>query len=90
MLAILNELPGELILTEYQTNPRFFAASQLLELVPEKNRTKVNVMNQPLEACEKAWDDARKNRGTIVICGSFFLAAETRNWIRIKTSDESS
>ena len=81
MLAILAEIPGKLILTQYHTNPRYLATETLLTLLPPEKRSSTTVVTQPLEACQIGHKIAQREGATMVVCGSFFLAAETRNWM---------
>lgn len=81
MLAILRGIPGKLILTQYHSNPRYLAAEKLWKLLPEKEKSNASMFDQPLEACEEAFRCAKQDHAIIVVCGSFFLAAETRPWI---------
>jgi dihydrofolate synthase/folylpolyglutamate synthase len=81
MLQILDEVPLRLILTQYQNNPRYFPIEQLIGLTSPQQRESLMIADNPVEACEKAWQLASETGGTVVVCGSFFLAAETRQWI---------
>jgi dihydrofolate synthase/folylpolyglutamate synthase len=46
---------------------------------------KTSVIEDPIEACEAALASVTPG-GALVICGSFFLAAECRGWLAAKSS----
>jgi dihydrofolate synthase/folylpolyglutamate synthase len=79
MLSSLSQLANRLILTRYHGNPRFRPPEELAALVPESIRGVTSIMDDPLDACRVGHRLASPG-GTLVICGSFFLAAETRDW----------
>jgi dihydrofolate synthase/folylpolyglutamate synthase len=80
MLQQLSPLADHLMLTRFTGNPRFKPAAELLELVPPDKRTAAQVIEQPIAACSAALAAVNPG-GMLVICGSFFLAAETREWL---------
>ncbi len=80
MLHQLSPLADHLVLTRFAGNPRFRPAAELLDLVPLARAGSVQVVEQPIAACSTALD-AVKPGGMLVVCGSFFLAAETREWL---------
>ena len=81
MLKILSEIPGHLILTQYQTNPRYQLTETLLSLLPKQKQSSTMVIKDPIQACQEGLARSKQSDATMVICGSFFLAAETRDWI---------
>ena len=81
MLKVLSEIPGHLILTQYQTNPRYQSTDQLLSVLPKRKQSSTSVIQNPIQACQVGLEKSKQNRANLVICGSFFLAAETRDWI---------
>jgi dihydrofolate synthase/folylpolyglutamate synthase len=80
MLRSLASVANGLILTRYHGNPRFRAPEQMTSLVPESLRQATCVIEDPIEACRQGLQLAKPG-GTFVICGSFFLVAETRAWL---------
>lgn len=80
MLALLAEVASDLILTRYHGNPRYFPPQSIRDLVPASLQASTQIIDDPLQACRRAIEMATPG-GTVVVCGSFFLAAETRHWI---------
>ena len=80
MLVALATVADQLVLTQYQGNPRYVTTDALLALVPEPARSRVTVVSDPIEACKTGLRQATPG-GALVVCGSFFLVAETRDWI---------
>jgi len=77
MLQCLAEVADKLILTRYHGNPRFRAPEELLAAVPPG--VAVSIQEQPEVALSLARLNGQSaDRNLIVICGSFFLAAELR------------
>lgn len=72
MLALLEPLADTLILTRYQSNPRWFDLESLANMTKHSNFL---TEPHPQAAFEQAVRAAGP-RGRVVICGSFFLAAE--------------
>ena len=81
MVEILKEINGPMVLTEFQTNPRRLTSENLLQLLPEEKKLSAHVVRPPLQACQYGMRLAEEAEATLVICGSFFLAAETRDWV---------
>ncbi|MEZ6089823.1 MAG: folylpolyglutamate synthase/dihydrofolate synthase family protein [Pirellulaceae bacterium] len=77
MIDILGRCCKHLLLTRYRTNPRWYPPQQLALLAAE-----VAGQNwQVIEDAHDAIDMARRLAGpggVVVVCGSFFLAAEVR------------
>ncbi|TWU40672.1 Folylpolyglutamate synthase [Novipirellula artificiosorum] len=89
MLDWLSPLATHLILTRYVGNPRYREPSKLRAMVDESRIGKsglesITVLEDPIEACEVGLAKATPG-GAVVICGSFFLAAETRSWLQGKS-----
>lgn len=80
MLRILADVADHLVLTRFWGNPRFRAPDGMLSLVPLPLRNNCVVQPDPIRACELGID-AIGTGGVLVVCGSFFLAAETRHWL---------
>ncbi len=80
MLDSLAGVAERLILTRYHGNPRFRPPDQMTALVPASHRQSMLVIDDPIEACRHGLQLATPG-GTLVVCGSFFLAAETRQWL---------
>ena len=80
MLVKLAEVADDLILTQYRGNPRFQPTDQLLPLVPESQVASLEVVQDPVAACVAGLGHVTPG-GVLVVCGSFFLAAETRGWL---------
>lgn len=75
MMRILQQYGRHLVLTQYRSNPRVRPAAELLEMVADRENVTVT------ESAEEAIDRARSMAAAddaVVICGSFFLAAELR------------
>ena len=85
MLERLVEPASDLVLTRFASNPRFRRPSELVPLVPSSFAGQVEVVDEPLAACQAALDRVKPG-GVMVICGSFFLAAETREWVQARES----
>jgi dihydrofolate synthase/folylpolyglutamate synthase len=85
MLALLADITDQLILTRFLGNPRFQPPAELKPLVPAPLAAKTSVMEDPIEACAAALASVTPG-GALVICGSFFLAAECRGWLAAKSS----
>ena len=85
MLEMLAPRAQHLVLTRFWGNPRFIPARELSELLPAipPEVATVTVLEQPSEACAAALQ-AVSPGGILVVCGSFFLAAETRQWFAEK------
>jgi dihydrofolate synthase/folylpolyglutamate synthase len=45
------------------------------------------LIEDPIEACQRGIEAVTPG-GTLVVCGSFFLAAETRKWLAAQASGE--
>lgn len=85
MLNLIADLAGKvhlrsLCLTQFRGNPRFRPTTELLPLVPSSIADRAAVDDDPITACESALQHVG-GRGMLVVCGSFFLAAETRHWM---------
>jgi dihydrofolate synthase / folylpolyglutamate synthase len=80
MLAQLSEQADALILTRYHRNPRYREPAELMRDLPSSGPHKdieVQIIEDPIAAVKAAV--ARTNDAhLIVVCGSFFLAAEVR------------
>jgi dihydrofolate synthase/folylpolyglutamate synthase len=85
MLDLLADNTDELFLTRFLGNPRFRPPAELKPLVPAPLAKKTRVMEDPIEACEAGLASVTPG-GALVICGSFFLAAECRGWLAAKSS----
>lgn len=72
MLALLESVADTLILTRYQSNPRWFDPKSLANMTKHSN---LLTESHPQAAFERATKIAGPS-GRVVICGSFFLAAE--------------
>lgn len=81
MLKRLADVGDEFVLTRFHDNPRYQSPEQLQPLVPASLQNNTSVIHQPIEACQHAISRVSPG-GTVVVCGSFFLAAETRIWIK--------
>ncbi len=81
MLRTLAPVADLLVLTRFEGNPRFRATDELLPLVPSADVRKTIVRPTPIQACQAGLDFVTAG-GMMVVCGSFFLAAETRGWIQ--------
>ncbi|EMI17201.1 folylpolyglutamate synthase/dihydrofolate synthase [Rhodopirellula maiorica SM1] len=91
MLAALAPMATHLVLTKYSGNPRYREPAEMLAMVPNADRPETNrpdgvphlrthVIADAIDACQRGRELASPG-GALVICGSFFLAAEARQWI---------
>lgn len=80
MLASLADLAAQLILTRFLGNPRFRPPQELKPLVPASMAEQTTLIENPLDACRRGVQSATPG-GLLVVCGSFFLAGETRPWL---------
>ena len=80
MLQRLSDIADELILTRFHTNPRFVDPKDLLPLLQQGWSGQSRIIAEPIKACRSALETVSPG-GVLVICGSFFLAAETRPWV---------
>lgn len=80
MLSALSSVADDLVLTRFTSNPRFWPPEDLRPLVPSTITERTLLIESPLDACQAGLEKAAPG-GTLVICGSFFLAAETRQWL---------
>ncbi len=88
MLAQLERRADHLMLTRFVGNPRFTPPAELAGLMPTSARqtAKWDIYQQPIQACEAALEWVSPG-GIVVVCGSFFLAAETREWFAAKARE---
>lgn len=61
-------------------NPRSMRPEALSALV-DKYCVDCIPVSDPIEACRAAADDIKQNGGTLVVCGSFYLAGEVRGYL---------
>tara|TARA_R110002049_G_scaffold4601_6_gene32890 strand:+ start:92202 stop:93863 length:1662 start_codon:yes stop_codon:yes gene_type:complete len=80
MLPLLAEVADHIVLTQFAGNPRFTPTEELLPLVPESMEPQTQVAKDPIQACRQGLQAVGPG-GMLVVCGSFFVAAETRQWI---------
>ncbi|GAA4464672.1 bifunctional folylpolyglutamate synthase/dihydrofolate synthase [Novipirellula rosea] len=85
MLAALAPKAKHLVLTKYSGNPRYREPDEMLAMVPKTDcsstdRPHTHVIPDAIDACRRGRELASPG-GALVICGSFFLAAEAREWI---------
>jgi dihydrofolate synthase/folylpolyglutamate synthase len=83
MLAALTQVTDQIVLTRFWGNPRARPTAELSGMFPASGTAAAAVIQQPIEACERALRMVNPG-GTLVVCGSFFLAAETRDWFVAK------
>ena len=86
MLSALREVTETIVLTQYTSNPRFTSSTHLLQIAEKHSFATVQVTDDPVDACRQAKQLVHPG-GTIVVCGSFFLAAETRPWVQSQQID---
>jgi dihydrofolate synthase/folylpolyglutamate synthase len=92
MLASLQPHLHHLVLTRYHGNPRFtpletlstFAQQAGFQQRDSSPSSCYSQQEDPITACTEAIEIAGQ-AGVVVICGSFFLAAEVRPWLRDRT-----
>lgn len=80
MLKMLDRVADILVLTRYWSNPRWFDPAALAKLVADEKQI---LAERPIDALEVARRRAGAE-GRVVVCGSFFLAAEVRPLLRAK------
>ena len=61
-------------------NPRSMNPEALSKLA-NKYCTDCTPVSEPTEACRMAINDIKQNGGTLVTCGSFYLAGEVRGYL---------
>ena len=79
MVDQIAQIADHIVLTHYEGNPRFLPPNDLVSSLSSQLKQRVIVNGPPIEACEFALNQLQ-HEGLLVICGSFFLAAETRQW----------
>lgn len=79
MIAQLESGFDRIVLTRYHKNPRFIPTETLAELAGS-TRPWWSINDHPIPACRQAINEAGQD-GIVVVCGSFFLAAEVRPWL---------
>lgn len=84
MLERLATVADRIWLTRFRGNPRFCAPESLVGLLPAGLAERYQVDDDPIQACQAALASIGPG-GMLVVCGSFFLAAETRGWIAAQT-----
>ena len=85
MASELGELADQIICTQFTTNPRAFDAAQLAKMFDPADsppnftaaKTRIAVESDPKAALQLAIR-AASPAGTVIVCGSFFLAGELR------------
>jgi len=80
MLEVLGHYFQHILLTRYRTNPRALDVRQLTQLARSVTRADCRACETP----QQAWDHVRHTATpdhTVVVAGSFFLAAEMRRLI---------
>jgi len=82
MLTALAEVTSQIVLTRFWGNPRYYPTTELLRQLPDSMRATATVIENPIDACNAALGLVSPG-GTLIVCGSFFLAAETRDWFRV-------
>ncbi len=80
MLDQLARVASKFVLTQFRGNPRFLPSGELVRWVPPSHREANVIVDDPIAACELGLKFASPG-GILVVCGSFFLAAETRGWM---------
>lgn len=81
MLRSLTEITDQIVLTRFWGNPRFLPTADLVRKLPAAHRSRCELVEDPVKACVTALKKVTPG-GTLVACGSFFLAAETREWFQ--------
>jgi dihydrofolate synthase/folylpolyglutamate synthase len=79
MLSALAEVTERIVLTRFWGNPRYCPTQKLVQQLPTRLKSSAKVIEHPVDACTAALQELSPG-GTLVVCGSFFLAAETRGW----------
>lgn len=86
MLHAIKKVADHLILTRFHSNPRARPPEQLMHCLEADNGRdsaqgpSAMLVEDPIEACRRGTSLAASG-GTLVVCGSFFLVAETRQWL---------
>lgn len=89
MITRISALATSLILTRFTGNPRFTDPESLRLMVPAEWRGMLTVQPDPIAACRLAVQTSVAG-STIVVCGSFFLAAEIQPWFDQQIRERSS
>jgi len=77
MLAELCEVADAILLTRYHNNPRFREPQDLMRDLPASRTTIASIQDDPVTAVRESLSRVTGSH-LIVVCGSFFLAAEIR------------
>lgn len=81
MLRMITAVTDQIVLTRFWGNPRFQPTNVLKQRISPELRSQCVAIEDPVQACQTALDRVTPG-GTLVVCGSFFLAAETRRWFQ--------
>lgn len=79
MLRLIGELANSITLTQFSGNPRFYPVESLVKAMPKNFDGTTAIENDAMRACRAAMESV-PDGGTLVVCGSFFLAAEVRGY----------
>ena len=85
MIRQISALADTLVLTRFTGNPRFTDPEKLRSHVPSSWTGPRVIDPDPISACGWAVDHAPVG-SAIIVCGSFFLAAETQRWFADRQS----
>ncbi len=80
MLEALSEVASTMVLTQFQGNPRYQPTEVLMTCVPPSMLPSVRVIGNPIDAIRDGLEKTPVG-GVLVVCGSFFLVAETRGYL---------
>ncbi|TWU57620.1 bifunctional folylpolyglutamate synthase/dihydrofolate synthase [Rubripirellula reticaptiva] len=73
-------------ITRFNGNPRWRPTAELMAQMPDSLRPIAVVNDDPIQACQ-AGLQAVTPGGMLIVCGSFFLAAETAPWMHSITCE---
>ena len=79
MLRLISELADSITLTQFSGNPRFYPVESLAKEMPEDFEGTSKIENDAMLACQAALASV-PDGGTLIVCGSFFLAAEVQGY----------
>ncbi|WP_165440547.1 bifunctional folylpolyglutamate synthase/dihydrofolate synthase [Rubripirellula amarantea] len=79
MLRLIGDLANSITLTQFSGNPRFCPVESLQKRMPDGYSGELFIQPDAMQACRTALDKV-PDAGTLIVCGSFFLAAEVRGY----------
>ncbi|MGB7327666.1 MAG: Mur ligase family protein, partial [Rubripirellula sp.] len=73
-------------ITRFKGNPRWRPTGELMAQMPDVLRPIALVDDDPIKSCQAGLQTVTPG-GTLIVCGSFFMAAETASWMESVARD---